>query len=206
MAKRLPKLFILVFTAATTTILTPRYARAQDYDPVRVTQKAPQLRNYDQLSLGIGLGLDYGGLGGSLMYYPVRNLGVFGGLGYALIGLGYNAGIKLRFLSKRPDPRATPYLTGMYGYNMAVKVKDAGQYNKFFYGPTFGIGLDTRYKPQRAGYWSFALLVPIRAGVDKYMDDLTNNYGIHFDSRPPDAAISIGFHFVFHKQESRKTF
>lgn len=42
-------------------------------------------------NIGIGFGLDYGGLGISVNYLPVKPLGLFAGLGYNLLGMGYNA-------------------------------------------------------------------------------------------------------------------
>lgn len=78
----------------------------------------------DIVSLGLGFGQDYGGSGFHMIVYPNRNLGVFGGLGYRLDGLGYNVGIKLRFVSKRPTEKVTPYAIAMYGYNAALVVGD----------------------------------------------------------------------------------
>ena len=46
-------------------------------------------RTIDATSFGIGTGLDYGGFGGNVMIYPQRNIGIFGGFGYALAGFGY---------------------------------------------------------------------------------------------------------------------
>jgi len=49
-------------------------------------------RTIDATSFGIGAGFDYGGFGGNLLIYPHRNIGIFGGFGYALAGFGYNEG------------------------------------------------------------------------------------------------------------------
>lgn len=56
---------------------------------------------FDKVSLGIGVGLDYGGIGGSLLYYPHQNFGLFAGVGYSLTSAGVIAGTKLRLISEK---------------------------------------------------------------------------------------------------------
>lgn len=62
----------------------------------------------------------------------------------------------------------------MYGTNTVIVISNASRLDKIFYGPTVGFGLDIDFKKtgrRNVGYWSLALLVPIRsAEVDKYMD------------------------------------
>ncbi len=118
-------------------------------------------------SVGIGLGLDYGGIGVNFLGYPSNHLGAFLGLGYTIIGLGYNAGIKYRFNDDNVQSHTNSfYVLAMYGYIAAMKVPDINDnntlYQKTFYGPTFGLGCDKRGSQNSKGYWSFALLVPIR--------------------------------------------
>jgi len=149
-------------------------------------------------SAGIGLGLDYGGIGANILYYPIPKLGVFGGIGYAFAGFGYNVGAKFRIITKKEFPKIDPYLTAMYGYNAAVVVKDATEYNKLFYGPTVGAGIDFNPNSKKMGYWSLAILVPIRdSEVDQYFDYLKNNKGITFKNELLPIAISIGYRIKF---------
>jgi hypothetical protein len=151
----------------------------------------------DILSFGIGGGLDYGGFGGNVLYYPAKQVGLFGGMGYALAGFGFNAGLKFRYIPKKPTSRVDPFGLVMYGYNAAIAVSNASQHNKLFYGPTLGIGIDLRGKPLKRGYWSFALLVPIRkAAVNEYMDELENNYGVEFQYGLFPVGGSIGYRFI----------
>ena len=150
----------------------------------------------DKISLGLGMGLDYGGFGGNLMIYPSQNVGIFGGLGYAFAGAGYNAGVKLRTVPKTSLKKTSAFGILMYGYNAAIAVMDASQYNKFFYGPTIGVGLDYRANPVSKGYWSMALFVPIRSSeVKDYIDDLKDNHGVEFKTGLIPVAISIGYRF-----------
>ena len=152
-------------------------------------------RVIDRSSFGLGGGLDFGGLGANMLVYPNKNIGLFGGVGYALGGIGYNAGAKFRIISKKHD--TDPYALIMYGYNAAIKVSGASEYDKLFYGPTIGFGMDFHSKHKNRGYWSMALLVPIRKSeVNDYKDDLKDNHGVEFKNELLPIAISIGYRFV----------
>jgi hypothetical protein len=151
----------------------------------------------DRITIGIGGGLDYGGLGANFLFYPVKSVGLFVGAGYALSGLGVNGGAKFRLVSKKTSSKFTPYALAMYGYNAAVYVQGAEEFNKLFYGPSFGIGFDYRSRPEKRGYWSFALLVPIRSQEAKdYIDDLEQNQGVEFGIGLLPVAFSFGYRFI----------
>jgi hypothetical protein len=150
----------------------------------------------DKAAFGIGMGLDYGGFGGNLLVYPQKNVGVFLGAGYALVGVGYNVGTKLRLLPKR-ESGLSPFFLAMYGYNAAIAISNAHELDKIFYGVNIGIGFDTGIRPTKAGYWSFALLIPFRSpDVDLYIDDLKQNHGAEFKNELLPFAISIGYRFI----------
>jgi len=179
MAKRTVYLILSLFFIAVTM-------NAQDNIPAPMT--------YDKVNLGIGGGLDYGGIGVDLLFYPHQNFGLFAGAGYALAGVGFNAGVKYRFIPKKQPSTIAPYVIAMYGYNAAVAVKDASQFNKLFYGPSFGVGLDFGLRPGRRGYWSAALLVPVRSSEAKdYVNDLEENEGVEFGIGLLPVAFSIGY-------------
>lgn len=150
----------------------------------------------DIVAIGLGLGFDYGGIGGNFTIYPLRNLGFFGGMGYTTVGLGYTGGIKARLLSNK-KPAVSPFLVGMYGYYAAVNVKNAyGNLNKQFMGYSVGIGFDTPLKPSRVGYWSFALLIPFRG---TQVDDYVDKQNITLETKLPPFGISIGYKFAVRK-------
>jgi len=162
----------------------------------KAQEEIPEVAQFDKISIGIGGGLDYGGFGGSLLMYPAKSVGLFAGAGYAFAGMGVNAGAKIRFISKTPVPRTTPYIMGMYGYNAVIAVYGANEYNKFFYGPSFGIGIDFPKRFERNGYWSIALLVPVRGPEAKnYMNELETNHGIDFKIGLLPVAFSFGYKF-----------
>lgn len=151
----------------------------------------------DKSSLGIGLGLDYGGYGACFTIYPQKNIGVFGGIGYALAGLGYNLGLKARFHFSQKKPSASLFVAGMYGYNTVFKIKNLGTLNKIYYGPSFGLGLETAVKPKKAGVWAFAVYLPIRSqealDYQKYLKSLPY---LSIENELLPIAISIGYKFT----------
>lgn len=151
----------------------------------------------DQVSIGIGGGLDYGGFGGNITFYPVKSIGLFAGVGYAFAGAGFNAGVKFRFVPKKPESRVHPFGLVMYGYNAAISVINASQHNKMYFGPTLGGGIDLRSGRSTRGYWSFAILVPIRnPEVFEYMDSLERDYGVEFQIGLLPVGASVGYRFI----------
>ena len=75
---KLLKIILLIFLISFTVQLD-----AQD-----TIQQDPNLgsRQIDKVSIGIGAGLDFGGFGGNVINFPIKNVGIFGGVGYALAG------------------------------------------------------------------------------------------------------------------------
>jgi hypothetical protein len=152
-------------------------------------------RVQDQVNLGIGLGQDYGGIGANIFFYPQKNVGIFFGGGYAFAGFGWNAGVKGRLISDHPQV-VMPFVLAMYGYNAAFAVSGNSGLNKIFYGPTFGAGIDLRSrKLSSRGYWSFAILIPIRSSaVDEYRQQLEEE-GVSLSPLLP-IGISVGYKFI----------
>lgn len=111
--------------------------------------------------LGIGYGFDYGGLfGGKLEFLPIKHLGLFGGVGYNLLSLGWNVGGTLKIL---PERKVSPNLMLMYGYNAVIVGTDSysEQYEKTSYGITVGANVD--FKIGRNNKISAGIFVPFRS-------------------------------------------
>lgn len=151
----------------------------------------------DKFSIGLGMGQDYGGFGGHAVVYPTRSIGLFAGLGFNLVGAGYNVGAKFRILPSQPAKKITPYAIVMYGYHSAIKVQGASGLNKVFYGPSAGIGIDLKTHARSKLYYSFGLTVPFRGSeVDNYILDLKNHYGVIFENDLIPVTFSIGFKYI----------
>ena len=167
--------------------------RGQDTTRAAIAMNQRSEIKYDELTLGIGLGIDHGGIGANLCGYPLKDLGIFGGFGYALAGVGLEAGVKYRFISKDKFTKWAPFVEGMYGYNAAIAVTNAQEYNKLFYGPTFGAGVTFRPNPLKSGGLHMALLIPVRGSdVDEYISELKTK-GVVFKNELIPFAISVAY-------------
>ncbi|MHC1776688.1 MAG: hypothetical protein AB9834_14890 [Lentimicrobium sp.] len=171
---------------ARSEIQSIRYKR---YKPVQVTYA-------NRTFIGIGMGLDFGGLGMNVMYNLTDAIGAYVGAGYAFAGVGVNGGITLRLVPKKPENRVVPFITGMYGYNAAIAVQNADELSKMFYGPSAGLGIELRARSPKVRCWTFAVLIPFRSSeVQDYIDELKNNYYVEFQNELMPVMISIGYRF-----------
>jgi hypothetical protein len=90
------------------------------------------------------------------------------------------------------------YALAMYGYNAVVKVSNAPNLNKVFYGPTVGAGLDFKPMKYSDDYVSVSLFVPLRSSeVQEYMDYLEQAYNVEFEQGLFPVTFSIGYRIVF---------
>jgi hypothetical protein len=147
--------------------------------------------NESTFNLGLGLGLDYGGIGLKLAVSPEKHIGIFGGLGYNIHKAGYNFGAIIRLA---PDKHVVPILTAMYGYNAVIVVKGAEQLNKTYYGPSFGGGVEINSYSGKS-FWNIELLVPVRS--QEFKDDfdaIDSNPSITIKA-PLPITFSVGYHF-----------
>jgi hypothetical protein len=149
-------------------------------------------------NIGLGLGLDYGGIGGRFSFQATPAFALFAGLGYNLAGAGFNAGGIVRL---SPDKRITPTLLAMYGYNAAIIVKgddfDETVFSKTYYGPSFGGGVEFHSWHKRRNFINLQLLVPIRSSeFHDTMDALKADPFIEINE-PWPVTISVGYHWGF---------
>ena len=117
----------------------------------------------DKVYFGFGVGIDHGGLGVRIDVRPLEHFGVFGGVGWALGGLGWNAGLHIPILTGH---EISPYLTGMYGYNTMYVAKNrvtGTQWDRdIYYGPSFGGGLEFSVR-EGSRLIQVGVLVPVRS-------------------------------------------
>lgn len=179
--------FLFSITLCTSALVAQDYTR---YDN-------PEYNLFEKESksnVGLGIGLDYGGIGGRLTFLPVKRLALFAGIGYALVDFGYNLGAQFRII---PDNKICPTFGVMYGYNGVIKVQNASDYDKIYYGVSLSGGMEIHFggKPN---FMNVELVVPFRdqAFYDDW-DALKQNPAISIESDPLPIAFSIGYHFAF---------
>lgn len=148
---------------------------------------------------GLGLGLDYGGIGIRGEAMPQKHIGLFLGAGYNFVSPAFNAGASYKVLAKG---RAQPFVTAMYGYNAALKVQYG--FSKDYYGLTTGAGCDL-YDADGKRKWVFALLVPFRkqAFHDTYQS--LKDAGYEFNPGPLPIAFTIGYNFLVTSKPHKST-
>lgn len=153
-------------------------------------------------SIGIGRGLDYGGFGFNITGFLDKSLSPFFCIGYNQLSPGLNGGLKYRFGNLSNPHKVSVFALAMYGYNGVLNIEGNDmfyhdKYQKTFYGPTFGIGLDTRGSSYSKGYWSFEFLIPIRPSDFQSTIDAYQNQGAKFITKPNQFSLSIGYNFFF---------
>lgn len=182
----LPLIFSLLF--ATVSHAQSRYGTKKDAD----------------FNLGLGVGIDYGGIGVKFNYRAFKHISAFGGIGLNTLEPAFNVGITGRFFVDEPF---VPYVIAMYGYNGLIKVPDNFRYNFSYYGPSAGIGVEAHLK-SRNYFFTFEVLYPYRptfeTDADIVLNDprVVNNKWVY---KSPVLA-SIGFHFQLHQSSNKKFF
>lgn len=161
---------------------------AQEYTRYDIPEPEPKM------NIGLGLGLDYGGIGGRITFLPVKKLGIFAGIGYALVDFGYNIGAHVRIT---PDNRICPTFGAMYGYNGIIKVQNASKYDKVYYGTSLSGGMEIHFGG-RPNYMNLELVVPFRSkSFHDDWDTVKQLPNISIQADPLPIAFSIGYHFTF---------
>jgi len=89
----------------------------------------------------------------------------------------------------------------MYGYNATINITNQSSNNKIFYGPSAGIGINSRIGTSSRISISIAVIYPFRLPeVDDYIDDLKNNHGVVFKNNLLPVTFSIGLVFPFDRK------
>jgi hypothetical protein len=175
------------------------FVNAQDSSLVKIIVPSDSIK-MDKLSIGGGYGYEFGGLGGNVIFYPQRSVGIFVGGGWPLAGFGYNAGVKVRLLVDKSISKVTPFVLGMYGYNTSLVFKGYPQYNKVFNNVTFGAGLDYRPAKSKTGFLSLVIYVPLRdtPGIHRYIDKVNtfDVMGGDFSHKLRPLSVSLGYKFI----------
>lgn len=162
--------------------------------------------NREKLTYSWGVGREHAGLGLNVLYYHQnKNIGIFGAIGYPVVGLSYSTGIKYRFYSKSQKSRFIPYSSLIYGYHRSFRTKsnhplkaNDGKYDKIILGPSISIGLDSGPKVSKKVYLSFGINCGFNnqeaEDYEEFLSTLGYNRVLNDDI---DISVSSPFSFIF---------
>lgn len=149
--------------------------------------------------LGIGLGLDYGGiLGVKMTFSPVKYLGIFACAGLQFEGLGWEFGAKGYIIPKTSKKGFRPYVKAMYGINASIYVMDYDKYNKLYPGFSIGPGMEFRFGRMKKHGLNVDINFPFR--TQEFYDDweiIKADPNIDVQSEPTPFTLSFGYHMEF---------
>lgn len=149
-------------------------------------------------SIGLGVGLDYGGLGAQSSFYINDHVDLFVAGGYVLVGLGLQGGL---LFNLSPKKKVNPTFGVMYGYNAALKVQGASQFDKIYYGPSISAGIMIRSRNGALNRWRYEVILPYRSSeFDADVRYLKSLSTISFRNEPWPVLISAGYLFGFRKK------
>ena len=147
--------------------------------------------------LGVGLGLDYGGIvGAKIGVMPFPYMSLFGSTGFYLFTVGWSVGLNVFILPATTKNSVRPYLQIMYGTNCGIYVSNYDEYSKVFNGFTPGVGLAVRFGDSKRHGFDFNMNFPIRSDdYKKHMDMIYLNSYVSTKTKELPFAISVGYHF-----------
>ena len=191
---------LAVFVYFLQSFCTPNMALGQDKSDSLTMKEVPKpLYELHYIDLGIGFGLDYGGLiGVKIGYLPIPYLSVFVAGGYYLFGFGWNVGVTGHILPSSSRYHVRPNIKVMYGVNGGTMVAGTTEYYKMFTGVTPGVGLELMFGRHKKNGIDIDINFPIH-GPDYYKqyDTMKNDPRISELKEPLPVAFSIGFHHEF---------
>lgn len=149
--------------------------------------------------IGLGLGIDYGGIfGAKFTYSPVKYLGIFAAGGFQVGGFGWQFGAKGYFIPKTSRKGFRPNLKVMYGINAAIYIEGYDKYDKLYPGFTIGPGMEFRFGRLKKHGFDIDLNFPIRS--QEFYDDydiIKNDPMVEIETEPLPITISMGYHMEF---------
>lgn len=151
------------------------------------------------IDFGLGFGLDYGGLlGFQFGVTPIKHLTFFGSVGYYLLQVGWNFGMKGLLTPKSTRHAVRPYFKAMYGSNSIIIADGTEKYDKIYKGVTVGLGFEFRFGKKKMNGLDLDLNVPLRSGEFWYdFNTMKNDPTMEVTQGPMPVAFSIGYHHEF---------
>lgn len=154
----------------------------------------------EKLSLGVGLGVDYAGLGPKVSYSIFKNW-------YAIFTASiipkefiYAGGIEIR-MPLKSNPRICPHVFLMYGKDFIVELSDFGAQEferKVFNSINLGFGSKFRLFKTRNSYLSAAVTYRFisEKTVNDFVDDFNDRRSLDISIDYKRVLFSLGYSFI----------
>ncbi|MBN1949793.1 MAG: hypothetical protein JW801_01230 [Bacteroidales bacterium] len=159
-----------------------------------------QAQKYQPVSIGVGKGLNYGGMGVSVGFAPVKRFEMFALAGHNGIEYAYGGGANVYLLMTKKR-KYRPNLKAFYGYTTFIDEESVVDYNKTYYGFTVGIGNEFRFGKNKHYGLDFDILFPLKS--DEYksaVSALRNDPVTLFSENFPPVTLSFALHVDFGKR------
>ncbi|MBU8892347.1 MAG: hypothetical protein KOO66_06180 [Bacteroidales bacterium] len=155
-----------------------------------------QENTFNNIDLGLGTGINYGGFGMSLTYVFTPILSIEGHCGYNFVDIVGGGALNIHLVPKNKTKFYSLTWKSMYGYNAIMK-NEHGKLESF-YGVNFGLINEFRFGSKKKNGINIGIIVPLRS------EDFKNTYEDMVDSghEMSDGSpvlISIGFHIETNK-------
>lgn len=142
--------------------------------------------------IGIGYGIDYGGIGVKMQANINSFFKMFLALGVDNYKFSRNFGVSTNFRGENTKSKISPYIQLMYGTNTNVGYGLPLGLRKMFYGPTVGGGIEII--STSGSSLSIGMLLPYRSKeVDKYIEKLRLTRSLEFTKEFKTLEFSIGY-------------
>lgn len=155
-----------------------------------------QDKSFYNLDFGVGMGMNYGGLGFNLALAPIPFISVEGSYGFNFHKSVMGGAVNFHVIPKNKMNTYGLALKYMYGYNAVLIANGGHMDSKTFYGSSIGISNKLRFGNNKKNGIDIDLIIPLRKDeVDDY-HTLLEDEGYEMSGLTP-VTISIGYHREF---------
>lgn len=152
-----------------------------------------------RVSLGLGVGINYGGFGAQANYLFGNNFRISAGYGTNLVKMNYSLGISYRFLSKSTF---CPVLSYAYGYHKTVYDRENVEKSTSYNGSSIGLGLEI-WNNQRDSYFLINAFLPIETINNIKSNTIENSSKFYQLLNSNPIVFSVGYHLAIKSSKAK---
>lgn len=164
------------------------------------SRKKENIFSLEKISVGAGIGLEYGVIGMRGKYYFNDYLGSSLGLGTVFVGrLIWNVGLDFR-VPKLATKRFAPYANVMYGANASLIIEDQNSknINKLYRGISTSLGIKINVIPKLNSYITIGINYRFLNGnIAKFVEDYNQEFGTNVDRNYSSVFPVFGYTYCF---------